>query len=124
MLKLVDYFVVVGYDDSVEKLPGRSFGNDSFHENDEYKSSDETKARGKIIQRFPAAECAPQSNADGNDENNMSINSSCQPNNADDYQEFDNNIHCFCQPDKGWRLYNKQEPPNFFVSVLTDIKVR
>ena len=42
---------------------------------------------------------------------------------ASDYQEFDNNIHCFCQPDKGWRLYSKQEPPSFFVSVLTDIKV-
>jgi hypothetical protein len=120
MIKLVDYFVVVGYDESPGTInnsnnhtSSHNYGGefDSFQEssvNDEsvYKGSEQqVPARGKIIQRFPAS-CSSRENLD-----------------ADDYQEFDNNIHCFCQPDKGWRLYNKQEPPSFFVSVLTDIKV-
>lgn len=118
MIKLVDYFVVVGYDESVDGHQKQSSFTgelNSFQENladdgGNKASSEENgkvSARGKIIQRFPIP-------SDNEDSRNMD---------SDDYQEFDNNIHCFCQPDKGWRLYNKQEPPNFFVSVLTDIKV-
>ena len=163
MIKLVDYFVVVGYDDSAQPPhPSDTRANQSFEEFNEpddhddeedqvygfksapkysktSKTSAENKpaARGKIIQRFPAcpvehAQATASADAFGGDDtHNTSINSATTNNinmnsnsNQDDYQEFDNNIHCFCQPDKGWRLYTKQEPPNFFVSVLTDIKVK
>ncbi len=119
MIKLVDYFVVVGYDESSQHSQQHHSNHtqnsggelDSFQENTNdrslYKNGEhQIQAQGKIIQRFPTS------------------SSSRENLNAEDHQEFDNNIHCFCQPDKGWRLYNKQEPPSFFVSVLTDVKVR
>jgi myotubularin-related protein 5/13 len=95
MIKLVDYFVVVGYDDS------ECNNNSNRH-----------KAKGKIVQRFPIGPTLTtnNNNTDVTDQQHQIL------------EEFDANIHCFCQPDKGWRLYTKQEPPTFFVSVLTDIK--
>jgi hypothetical protein len=106
MMKLVDYFVVVGYEDQVDS--GRHSDLDSYQQGMLQQGSG-PHGRGTILQRFP------MDLADG---------AGGQQLGNDDYQEFDNNIHCFCQPDKGWRLYSKQEPPSFFVSVLTDIKVR
>lgn len=103
MIKLVDYFVVVGYDDSDTDQP-MSRGNDyeSYH-----VKAHHSKAKGKILQRFPLG---------------PTLNTAANATHEADLDEFDANIHCFCQPDKGWRLYTKQEPPTFFVSVLTDIK--
>lgn len=117
MIKLVDYFVVVGYDDSDcvnsdDSLRSPSRSNHHNNNNNNSNSPTTGKAKGKIIQRFPIGPT-------------LSTHNSEQLNNAEYHQqleEFDANIHCFCQPDKGWRLYTKQEPPTFFVSVLTDIK--
>lgn len=103
-MKLVDYFVVVGYEDP-QQQQGQSQTASDF---DSYQQQDSGSARGTILQRFP------MDPTEGSDAQLVA---------GEDYQEFDNNIHCFCQPDKGWRLYSKQEPPSFFVSVLTDIKV-
>ena len=110
MMKLVDYFVVVGYDDIQE--PGEpessssNYNNSSSldnepevygHSNNRTAAANAQLGKAKIIQRFPLHTTGEQ-------------------------EEFDTNVHCFCQPHKGWRLYAKQEPPTFFVSVLTDIK--
>jgi len=111
MIKLVDYFVVVGYDDS-DCVNSDDSLRSPTRNNHHNSNSPVGKAKGKIIQRFPIGPT-------------LSTHNSEQLNNAEYHQqleEFDTNIHCFCQPDKGWRLYTKQEPPTFFVSVLTDIK--
>lgn len=100
MIKLVDYFVVVGYDDS--DCVAATNGDDSLRSP---TRNNNNTAKGKIIQRFPIGPTLATGNVQ-----------------QQQLEEFDANIHCFCQPDKGWRLYTKQEPPTFFVSVLTDIK--
>ena len=167
MIKLVDYFVVVGYDDDNddnddeddEKTVG-SGGDENDQESDDVlkhasRKSKKNKGKGhslgkaKILQRFPLPQqkqrrltstnstntnnanvaqlaslslgedshaCDDVYSPNYNNNNNMNYNA------IDEQQEFDSNIHCFCQPHKGWRLYTKQEPPTFFVSVLTDIK--
>ena len=125
MIKLVDYFAVVGYDSYDSNNQHRSTKNNEFTDENDYLNIDDNyfntsslsssnhqngtsdesvhntnsilKGRAKIIQRFPKY---PTDNQD----------------------EFDSNIHCFCQPHRGWNLYKKQEAPTFFVSVLTDIK--
>lgn len=99
-MKLVDYFVVVGYEEPQQGHSQTASDLDSYQQGE---------GRGAILQRFPM-------DPEGEAQQQQQLA-------AEDYQEFDNNIHCFCQPDKGWRLYSKQEPPSFFVSVLTDIKV-
>lgn len=104
-MKLVDYFVVVGYEDPKQQLQSQSQTASDFGS---YQQQESGSARGTILQRFP------MDPTEGSDSQLVA---------GEDYQEFDNNIHCFCQPDKGWRLYSRQEPPTFFVSVLTDIKV-
>lgn len=101
MIKLVDYFVVVGYDDS------DCYNQTKYQNDDLITKTNRNKAKGKIIQRFPIG---------------PTLTTNSESNNDHQLEEFDANIHCFCQPDKGWRLYTKQEPPTFFVSVLTDIK--
>lgn len=105
MIKLVDYFVVVGYEScetDAKSVPIEDDIPDYLNHNNKRTNRSEP-GRAKIIQRFP-------------------LHSSPDSLNLDDEQEFDSNIHCFCQPHKGWHLYTKQEAPTFFVSVLTDIK--
>jgi myotubularin-related protein 5/13 len=125
MIKLVDYFAVVGYDSWDPNSQNRSKKNNQLIDENDYLNIDDnyfntsslsssnhqngisdeltnstnfsSKGRAKIIQRFPKYS-------------------------TDNQDEFDSNIHCFCQPHRGWSLYKKQEPPTFFVSVLTDIK--
>jgi myotubularin-related protein 5/13 len=125
MIKLIDYFAVVGYDNYDSNNQQSSTKNNHFSDENDYLNIDDnyfntsslsssnhqngigdelansknfsSKGRAKIIQRFPKY---PTDNQD----------------------EFDSNIHCFCQPHRGWSLYKKQEAPTFFVSVLTDIK--
>ncbi|CAF0740382.1 unnamed protein product [Brachionus calyciflorus] len=97
MIKLVDYFVVVGYESSSSSSTTTTGQTTNNNDNNNSQLIDDqeqgSNGRAKIIQRFPL-----------------------------DDDEFDSNIHCFCQPHKGWYLYTKQESPTFFVSVLTDIK--
>lgn len=106
MIKLVDYFVVVGYDSS--ENANKLALNYPFEDESDYLNHNNTNkhklglGRAKIIQRYP-------------DSTNIQDN-------QNDEQEFDSNIHYFCQPHKGWNLYTKPEAPTFFVSVLTDIK--
>lgn len=111
MHKLVDYFVVVGYEQHpVSGGAQLSTALDSLDESDGYYLQSQARlgarapmlqGRAKIIQRFP--------DGAGVDD-------------ADDESGFDANITSFCQPHKGWRLYARQEAPTYFVSVLTDIK--
>jgi hypothetical protein len=68
-----------------------------FNKNYSPKVIGSNKKSGRIIQRFPEDDLID-----------------C---------EFDNNIHCFCQP-HGWKIYSKQEPPTFFVSILTDVRAQ
>ncbi len=112
-MRLIDYFAVVGYED-FEQPPITQSNNDENelqHQQHQTNNHQPQIGRAKIIQRFPLhnikIESAEQDDATNEDQQE---------------QEFDHNIHCFCQPHKGWRLYSKQEPPTFFVSVLTDIK--
>jgi hypothetical protein len=133
MIKLVDYFVVVGFDESTQ-LGNGSAATAHYDENDDSNPISSTnQGRGRIIQRFPAASSSNIDNTNEtnekeiNDINDVTESTSWkqhqqQMNNDDPEQDFDNNIHCFCQPHKGWRLHDKQEVPTFFVSVLTDMK--
>ena len=66
--------------------------------------------RAKIVQRFPS------------ENHKQERRNSEEEESGEDEIGFDSNIHAFCQPHKGWRLYARQEPPTYFVSVLTDIK--
>lgn len=102
MIRLVDYFAVVGYDDC--DISSSSNGGEQQQQR---RRSGVGKA--KIIQRFPVNESHEA--AGGDAETNSE-------------EEFDSNVHCFCQPHQGWRLYTKPEAPTFFVSVLTDIRGR
>lgn len=122
MQKLVDYFVVVGYESPPP--PPALIGLHSPHHNhhhhhhtnntnidDDYQYSSRRSGggilgpgRAKIVQRFPA-------------EDSCGVGGEFE-----DETTFDDNIHAFCQPHKGWRLYGRQEAPTYFVSVLTDIK--
>jgi hypothetical protein len=154
MIKLVDYFVVVGYDDEPDHTspngtngPEANGGDDCCLIKPKVVNS---FGKAKIIQRFPQHSqlnnktnkpaYKQKSNLHSSSFTSSSTedsNSTTSKNNGisaflptelisapldSDHQEFDANIHCFCQPHKGWRLYKKQEPPTFFVSVLTDIK--
>jgi hypothetical protein len=128
MQKLVDYFVVVGYESPPPPLALRGLHsphhNHLHHPNnnnidDDYLNQYSSRrsgggggggilgppGRAKIVQRFPAEDSCGGGGGEFEDETT-----------------FDANIHAFCQPHKGWRLYGRQEAPTYFVSVLTDIK--
>ena len=117
MIKLVDDFVVVGYDPATCTAPHQQQQYDLNTSNDpgdtyasqRFPQQSTTLGKAKIIQRFPLGSAAAASSS--------SLSN-------DDQEEFDANVHCFCQPHQGWRLYAKPEPPTFFVSVLTDIRGR
>jgi hypothetical protein len=111
MIKLADYFVIVGYESSDEAAAtAKNTDADSseaaatYNNSRSAASSSLTAGRAKIIQRFPLGSANTGGDAD--------------------QDEFDANVHCFCQPHQGWRLYARPEPPTFFVSVLTDVRGR
>lgn len=135
MMKLIDYFVIVGYDEESDEE--KNSDEDDDGDGDDYDDEMKFKSRQKkanalmsssigkarIIQRFPLpcdkSELSLARERRQSLENTSNTDAICENN---EQQEFDENIHCFCQPHKGWRLYAKQEAPTFFVSVLTDIK--
>ena len=133
MMKLIDYFVIVGYDEESDEEKNSDADDDDYNDDEMKFKSKQKKAnnafmsssigKARIIQRFPLP-CDKSELSLANErrqslENNSNTDAICENN---EQQEFDENIHCFCQPHKGWRLYAKQEAPTFFVSVLTDIK--
>ena len=128
-MKLVDYFVIVGYDEESddEKNSDLDDGDDCDVENEIKFRKNQKKVnsigKARIIQRFPLP-CQNRRDSSSKKQRQSSGDEKTNEYGGDEQQEFDENIHCFCQPHKGWRLYAKQEAPTFFVSVLTDIKGR
>ena len=98
-MRLIDYFAIAGYDIEQDSecflfVLFKDSLNNFFHL---FLVIGSNKKRGRIIQRFPEDDL--------------------------DDCEFDHNIQCFCQP-HGWKIYSKQEPPTFFVSILTDVRAQ